>query len=159
MAFSCVKAQPVSRVLSRMAIYPGAKSPMRSSDTVGTGRAALCVPESCTGWGLHDGTVARPPVRSYRTFPPLPFSRRYISVALALELPPPAVSWHPALRCPDFPHALRHAAIQLPLNTKRILPYSQAFVNHLLPFGVFASTLRYFDTSMANSRLLRHASF
>ena len=29
--------------------------------------------------------------------------RRFISVALSLESPPPAVSRHPALRCPDFP--------------------------------------------------------
>ena len=40
----CDKARPVSRVLSRMAIYPDAKSPTRSSDTAGTERAALCVP-------------------------------------------------------------------------------------------------------------------
>lgn len=39
---------------------------------------------------------------------------RYISVALALESPPPAVNWHPALWCSDFPHALRHATIHLP---------------------------------------------
>ena len=38
------KAQPVSRVLLKMAIYLSAKSPMRLSDTAGTGRAALCVP-------------------------------------------------------------------------------------------------------------------
>ena len=29
--------------------------------------------------------------------------RRFISVALSLESPPPAVSRHSALRCPDFP--------------------------------------------------------
>ena len=40
----CGKARPVSRVLSRMAIYPDAKSPTRSSDTAGTERAALYVP-------------------------------------------------------------------------------------------------------------------
>ncbi len=41
------------------------------------------------------------PFHPYRGLP-----RRYLSVALALESPPPAVSRHPALRCPDFPHAL-----------------------------------------------------
>ena len=41
------------------------------------------------------------PFHPYRGRP-----RRYLSVALALESPPPAVSRHPALRCPDFPHAL-----------------------------------------------------
>ena len=65
----------------------------------------MCFHLSCTRWGLHDGQVAKPPVRSYRTFPPLPINRRYISVALALEPPPPAVNWHPALWCSDFPHA------------------------------------------------------
>ena len=51
------------------------------------------------------------PFHPYRGFP-----RRYLSVALALESPPPAVSRHPALRCPDFPHALwGPAAIQPPL--------------------------------------------
>ena len=31
-------------------------------------------------------------------------SRRFISVALAWESPPPDVIRHPALRSPDFPH-------------------------------------------------------
>ncbi len=39
-------------------------------------------------------------------FHPYRSIRRYISVALALESPPPDVIWHPALRCSDFPHAL-----------------------------------------------------
>ena len=49
--------------------------------------------------------------------------RRYLSVALALESPPPAVNWHPALRCPDFPHTLRHAAIQPPLSRGVLYPF------------------------------------
>lgn len=36
-------------------------------------------------------------------------SRRCISVALSLKSPSPVVNRHPALRCSDFPHALRHA--------------------------------------------------
>ena len=36
---------------------------------------------------------------------------RYISVALALESPPPDVIWHPALWSPDFPHLIKSAAI------------------------------------------------
>ena len=39
-------------------------------------------------------------------FHPYRYKRRYISVALALESPPPDVIWHPALRCSDFPHAV-----------------------------------------------------
>ena len=76
------------------AIYLRVQLPVRSSETTEAGEQPLCS-LSCTGWGLHDGRVARPPVRSYRTFPPLPIAWRYLSVALALESPPPAVSWHP----------------------------------------------------------------
>ncbi len=54
--------------------------------------------------------VARRAVVSYSAFPPLPHGipfpgnrGRYISVALALESPPPDVIRHPALRSPDFP--------------------------------------------------------
>ena len=65
---------------------------------------------------LRMGFTCAPPVAgravvSYSAFPPLPRgipfpgSRgRYISVALALESPPPDVIRHPALRSPDFPH-------------------------------------------------------
>ena len=48
-------------------------------------------------------SVTREAVVSYTALPPLPVARRYISVALSLELPPPAVSRHPALWSPDFP--------------------------------------------------------
>ncbi len=77
----------------------------------GTQRATDSPYPSCTGWGLHHGRVTRPWVSSYLAFPSLPDQvRRYLSVALSLESPPPAVSRHPALRCSDFPHAfLRHA--------------------------------------------------
>ena len=50
---------------------------------------------------LHVTTQA---VVSYTAFPPLPFARRFISVALSLESPPPDVIRHPALWSPDFPH-------------------------------------------------------
>ena len=53
-------------------------------------------------------TCARPVTRtavvSYTAFPPLPqHVRRFISVALVWESPPPDVIRHPALRSPDFP--------------------------------------------------------
>lgn len=51
-------------------------------------------------------SVTREAVVSYTALPPLPVARRYISVALSLELPPPAVSRHPALWCSDFPHTI-----------------------------------------------------
>ena len=75
----------------------------------------------CTGWGLPGRRVTTPPVRSYRTFSPLPASAAKLSaeteaprhragglfsVALACGFPRLAVSQHPALRCPDFPPRL-----------------------------------------------------
>ena len=83
--------------------------------------------------------------------------RRYLSVALALESPPPAVSWHPALRCPDFPHTLRHAAIQLPLKHKMDF-ITKAFFRQRLRLGEFCSSFRCFETAIAQSRRLRFAS-
>ena len=79
---------------------------------------------SCTRWGLHHGRVARPWVSSYLAFPPLLIlaDGRYISVALSLESPPPAVSWHPALWCSDFPHTFRHAIVWSP-RTFPIIPF------------------------------------
>ncbi len=45
-------------------------------------------------------------VRSYRTLSPLPIDKStggLLSAALAISSHCPAVSWHSALRCPDFP--------------------------------------------------------
>ena len=86
---------------------------MRVQAIAGARRAAACAPiPSCTRWGLQHGQVAKPWVSSYLTFPPLPRKPgRYLSVALSLESPPPAVSRHPALRCSDFPHAFRPAIV------------------------------------------------
>ena len=107
------EAQSVSRVLfRRSSIYAFRRRNAQAILWERDGQSHM-LPGSCAEWGLHDGRVARPPVRSYRTFPPLPFGktkdfakRRYLSVALALESPPPAVNWHPALRRSDFPHGL-----------------------------------------------------
>ena len=73
-------------------------------------------PESTTGSRIAfcsvllqmEFTCARPVTRtavvSYTAFPPLPQQvRRFISVALVWESPPPDVIRHPALRSPDFP--------------------------------------------------------
>ena len=53
---------------------------------------------------------------------------RYISVALSLESPPPAVNRHPALRCSDFPHTLRHAIVWSP-RTGLMITREEAKVN------------------------------
>ena len=71
----------------------------------------------CIGWGLHVRAISRPTVSSYLAFSPLPQTWRFFSVALSLESPPPGVTRHPALRCPDFPHTkpfgVLHATVRL----------------------------------------------
>ena len=111
----------ISRVMSWVIIYLELLLPTVSSDP----------PESRSGKSmafvlvlLRMGftcapSVTRRAVVSYSAFPPLPdcyklhwlnYSmqfitvRRFISVALALESPPPDVIRHPALWSPDFPH-------------------------------------------------------
>ena len=68
------------------------------------GRAVHCVPlASCTGWGLQQPRVTRGPGELLPRLSILtPFRRkgRFLSVALSLESPPPAVSRHP---CPAVP--------------------------------------------------------
>ncbi len=63
----------------------------------GQPRPAPCRP--CSRWGLPGASVSRRPVRSYRTISPLPRTdaRRYVSVALSVGSPRPAVSRH---HCP-----------------------------------------------------------
>ena len=63
---------------------------------------------SCSEWGLPCRTTLAPyAVRSYRTLSPLPVPLRAIggllSVALAVSSRCPGVTWHSALRSPDFP--------------------------------------------------------
>ncbi len=64
---------------------------------------------SCFGWGLHgfpryrrNGSLLH--CLSTLTRLHTTVCWRFISVALALESPPPDVIRHPALRSPDFPH-------------------------------------------------------
>ena len=88
------------------AIYLGPLLPAASCDFFETERAAplsLFVLLRVGFTGTRD--ITAPAVGSYPTFPSLPGQAwRSISVALSLESPPPAVSRHPALRSPDFPH-------------------------------------------------------
>ena len=98
-------SRPVSRVLFFR--QPSILLPTASCDFFETERAApwsLFVLLRVGFTGTRDVTAAA--VGSYPTFPSLPKRiRRSISVALSLESPPPAVSRHPALRSPDFPHS------------------------------------------------------
>ncbi len=65
---------------------------------------------SCFGWGLPSHRVL-PPVRCALTAPFHPYLHHLFkwaggifSVALSVGSRPPGVTWHPALRSPDFPH-------------------------------------------------------
>ena len=102
-------SRTVSRVLSWMVIYLGHLLPDASSN----------LPENLTGRQIvfclvllrmgftYALPVTRKAVVSYTALPTLPTGiarRRYISVALSLESPPPDVIRHPALWSPDFPH-------------------------------------------------------
>lgn len=110
-------SKTVSRVMSRIIIYLVLLLPAVSSDLPESrpGKpVALCLVLLRMGFTCAP-PVARRAVVSYAAFPPLPGlppkecsfppkAGRFISVALALESPPPDVIRHPALRSPDFPH-------------------------------------------------------
>ena len=59
---------------------------------------------SCFGWGLPSRSVL-PPARCALTAPFHPYLQAggLFSVALSVGSRPPGVTWHPALRSPDFP--------------------------------------------------------
>ena len=98
--------QTVSRVLSRMVIYLGRMSPHASSRLLGRCRTSLASHSSVAPSGVYSARMSPyGRVSSYLAFPPLPAKGgRYLSVALSLESPPQAVSLHPVLWSPDFPH-------------------------------------------------------
>ncbi len=111
----------VSRVLSRvprkgnarLAIYLGRASPRASSGQPGDvgepGRLSLPI-GPCTGWGLPSCPCCQGHWCAL-TAPFHPYVRRSAGDRRARSafcctcrrLTRPAVSWHPALRCPDFP--------------------------------------------------------
>ena len=117
------------------------------------------LPESTTGRRIAfcsvllrmEFTCARPVTRtavvSYTAFPPLPQQvRRFISVALVWESPPPDVIRHPALRSPDFPRLnpfVCSAAITWPGCASAILARFFSLVKkfHSLLFTPFSVTL------------------
>jgi len=92
-------SKPVSRVLSWTAICLGPLLPAASGGSVKAKRAAFYMPFSnLASDGVYRAfAVAGKAVGSCPTFPPLPQMRRFISVALSLESPPPVVSRRPAL--------------------------------------------------------------
>ncbi len=89
--------------MSCVIIYPGLLLPAVSSDppeSVTGSHIAFCSVLLRMGFTCAR-SVATAAVVSYTAFPPLPaYSRRFISVALSLESPPPDVIRHP---CPVEP--------------------------------------------------------
>jgi hypothetical protein len=103
-----------SSVVERSSVCPGR---CRTGVAIALeARRAAVSPQigSCIGWGLHRAAVAGARVSSCLAFPSLPetegftgkpwYFGRFLSVALSLKSPSPAVNRHPALRCSDFPH-------------------------------------------------------
>ena len=102
------------------AIYLGAPLPTRSCGaTRGTGRTPLTPPISpCFGWGLPS---FRHCCRNGELLPRLftlagadGAARRYVSVALSVGSPRPAVSGHPVRRSSDFPPRISFGATAQP---------------------------------------------
>ena len=108
-------SRPVSRVLSRAAIHLGCTSPCTSSDLPGNpcgphvAEESACSPIwSCSGWGLpcHRCCHRRGALLPHHftlTDPRQAGVGGMFSVALSVGSRPPGVTWHPALRSPDFP--------------------------------------------------------
>ena len=117
-----VAGGPVSRVLSpgartrSLAIYLGRASPRASSGQPGDrgepGRLSLPI-GPCTGWGLpscpccqrHWCALTAPfhPCCASPGFEGPTDTKRSALCCTCRRLTRPAVSWHPALWCPDFP--------------------------------------------------------
>ena len=143
-------SRPISRVMSWIIIYLGLLLPTASSD----------LPESKPGKLitfflvlLRMGFTCAPVVTnkavvSYTALPPLLLRKtkqRYISVALALESPPPDVIRHPALWSPDFPHLITQPRLSSLLtfciihnftrgsNFHRRIPWQESCSEYCLP--------------------------
>ena len=85
----------------KVVIYLGPLSPVVSSVQPSAGGPRTRFLELASDGVYMAIAVTSDTVVSYTAFPPLPSKAgRYISVALSLELPPPAVSRHP---CPVKP--------------------------------------------------------
>ena len=105
--------------LSRTAVAGSLKQPTRKL----TGSHMLPV-RSCFEWGLHSHSCYQE-CGSLLLYLSILTKRiwRYISVALALESPPPDVIRHPALWSPDFPHLRPFGT-----NRRNHLCYSQEYI-------------------------------
>jgi hypothetical protein len=90
-----LRSRPVSRILSRAAIHLALASGALALRPTWSSAGSVGAPAwPCTGWGLPGRRVTATPVRSYRTFSPLPARThvrlelgRFVSVALSRGFP------------------------------------------------------------------------
>lgn len=124
-----------SSVVGRSSIYSPRRREALAISLEARRAAVSLLVGSCIGWGLQRNRVATARVSSYLAFPALPGQKpgRYISVALSLESPPPAVSWHPALRCSDFPHGIPRDRLAAPLPVQHSTPGGGSQAGGLIP--------------------------
>ena len=107
-------SRPVSRVLSRTAIHLGHASPHASSDLPGcdAGRVVASLFGLAPGGVYHRRTCYQVRGALLPHHFTLTIQRRTVafggifSAALSVGLRLPGVTWHPALRSPDFPLSL-----------------------------------------------------
>ena len=104
--FCLRERRAISRVMSWMIIYLAAASPLQSSNLPGqcclsretTDGPPICPVRSCFGWGLHGPGCYHPGGGLLHRLCTLTgLGRRFFSVALSWEFPPPDVIRHPAL--------------------------------------------------------------
>ena len=108
-----VRSEPVSRVLSWATIYLEPASPLASSRQPGCAPGqrmaslfALAPDGVCQAAALLRRWCAL--TAPFQLFSDaLPHLGVFFSVALSVGSPRPAVSWHPALWSPDFPHRMQ----------------------------------------------------
>ena len=83
------------------------------------------------GGVFHAFFVTKKPVRSYRTFSPLPRSGGLFSVALSLKSPSPDVIWHRVLKEPGLSSLVYSTKATNQLSGNRFIkeknPLNQAF--------------------------------
>ena len=93
-----------------------------------SGKLSLLV-RCCSGWGLQHPLVTKGVGELLpRLFTLTCSCRRYLSVALSLKSPPQAVSLHPALWSPDFPHIRNHFLYAQPSCLLHIIYKSVTFI-------------------------------
>lgn len=137
--------------MSCVIIYPELLSPTASSDPPKSVTGShIAFIRSCFGWGLHgsfcyqqDGSLLH-----YLSTLTCRTGRRYISVALSLESPPPDVIRHPALRSPDFPHLTPFGSCQLRLHT--LLVFQRFFILPYIFCFVYSQSLLYIKTTVSH---------